>query len=60
MHKIDDEVAAFDIASGNKIWSAPVRGRACGLAVANGGLYVSTDAGIVYAFGSFEPGSIDN
>lgn len=47
----NDEVAAFDIANGNKIWSAPVNGRACGLAVANNGLYVSTDVGIIHAFG---------
>jgi len=47
----DDEVAAFDIANGNKIWSAPVNGRACGLAVANNALYVSTDVGIIHAFG---------
>ena len=56
----DDEVAAFDIATGNKVWSAPVSGRACGLAVANGGLYVSTDTGNIHAFGNFEPADINN
>jgi outer membrane protein assembly factor BamB len=46
----EHEVAAFDAASGNKIWSSPVNGRAYGLAVANGGLFVSTDTGCLYGF----------
>ncbi len=50
----DDEVAAFDSATGVKIWSAPVSGRACGLAVANGTLYVSTDLGSVHAFRAYD------
>jgi outer membrane protein assembly factor BamB len=56
----DNEVAAFDIANGNQTWSAPVSGRAYGLAVANGGLYVSTDTGNIHAFGNFEPADINN
>ena len=46
----DNEVAAFDSATGNKLWSASVQGRALGLAVAGGKLYVSTDLGFIYAF----------
>ena len=50
----DDEVAAFSSATGKKIWSGPVNGRACGLAVANGSLYVSTDSGSVHAFRDYD------
>jgi len=46
----DQAVAAFDAASGEKLWSAPVRGRALGLAVAAGRLYVSTDQGAIHVF----------
>jgi outer membrane protein assembly factor BamB len=48
----DNEVAAFDATAGAKLWSAPVQGRALGLAVANGLLYVSTDQGFIHAFAS--------
>jgi len=50
----DDEVAAFNSATGEKIWSAPVNGRACGLAVANGSLYVSTDLGSIHCFRDYD------
>ncbi|NOY80284.1 MAG: PQQ-binding-like beta-propeller repeat protein [Kiritimatiellaeota bacterium] len=43
-------VLAFDARSGAILWRGRVRGRAYGLAVANGALYVSTDAGILYRF----------
>ena len=46
----DDRVAAFDAASGKERWSAPVTGRAQGLAAANGRLYVSTDRGAIHCF----------
>jgi outer membrane protein assembly factor BamB len=46
----ENEVAAFASASGSKIWSSPVNGRAYGLAVANGRLIVSTDTGYLYSF----------
>lgn len=46
----ENEVAAFDSASGNKTWSRLVNGRAYGLAVAGGRLFVSTDAGYIYSF----------
>ena len=46
----DDKVAAFDARSGQREWQETVAGRACGLAAANGRLYVSTDAGTIHSF----------
>jgi outer membrane protein assembly factor BamB len=45
-----NEVAAFNAGNGEKLWTGRVRGQAGGLAVANGKLYVSTDAGLIHAF----------
>ncbi|MBI2926917.1 MAG: PQQ-binding-like beta-propeller repeat protein [Verrucomicrobia bacterium] len=45
-------VLALDAQTGQRVWSAPVTGKALGLAVANGDLFVSTDRGPVYCFGS--------
>ncbi|MCE5326534.1 MAG: PQQ-binding-like beta-propeller repeat protein [Planctomycetaceae bacterium] len=47
-----DEVIAVSAADGKKVWSAKVNGRARGLAVAGGRLYVSTDKGSVHCFAS--------
>ncbi|MCE5277995.1 MAG: PQQ-binding-like beta-propeller repeat protein [Planctomycetaceae bacterium] len=47
-----DEVFAVGAADGKKAWSAKVHGRARGLAVAGGRLYVSTDKGSVHCFAS--------
>jgi len=44
----EDEVAAFSAADGKQLWTHPVRGKAYGLAVADGTLYVSTDTGAVH------------
>jgi len=46
----DDEVAALSTADGSVLWTAPVNGRVHGLAVANGGLFVSTNKGTIYSF----------
>ncbi len=46
----DGEVAAFAAATGEKLWTGTVAGRAGGLAAADGRLYVSTDRGQVLAF----------
>ena len=45
-----DEVLAFDAASGRQIWRHRVDGKVQGLAVSGGSLLVSTDEGAVYAF----------
>ena len=47
----DDRVAAFDTTTGKMLWSASVTGKAHGLAVANGRLFVSTDRGTIHCFG---------
>jgi len=46
----DGEVAAYRTADGAKVFSAPVRGRAYGLAVAGGRLMVSTSRGDIHCF----------
>jgi len=51
----DDKVAGFDAATGNQLWTSPVEGKALGLAVSGGKLYVSTDKGLLYAF-TTQPG----
>ena len=45
-------VQAVDSATGKIVWEGEVPGRAKGLAVANGGLVVSTDTGALVCFGS--------
>ena len=44
------KVAAFGTTDGEETWSAPVTGKAYGLAVANGRLLVSTDRGAIHCF----------
>lgn len=46
------EVVALRASDGTRVWEAKVEGKAKGLAVADGRLLVSTDQGVVYAFGS--------
>lgn len=48
----DGEVAAYAAADGKEVWKAKVDGAAYGLAVANGRLYVSTDAGAIHCYSS--------
>lgn len=48
----EGRIAAFQEDDGKEIWSAEVDGTAWGLAVSEGRLLVSTDSGIVYAFGT--------
>lgn len=45
-----DEVAAFDRSTGETRWAGAVDGRAYGLAVADGRLFVSTDRGRIHSF----------
>ena len=51
----DDEMAAISALDGSVRWTAPVSGRVRGLAVANTGLYVSTDAGSIHCFRTRSP-----
>jgi len=46
----DNRVAAYSAEDGEPIWSGAVDGRAYGLAVADGGLFVSTDEGRIHCF----------
>lgn len=46
----EGEVAAFDLKTGRKVWTAKVEGRTYSLAVVGERLVVSTSAGRVYAF----------
>ncbi len=55
-----DQVSVFDRENGQTVWSAKVDGKARGLAVANGRLYVSTDKGKIYCFGSGPPRRTEN
>ena len=41
----EGKVAAYEITTGEQIWTAPIEGRAYGLAAAGGSLFVSTDLG---------------
>ncbi len=49
-----NEVVVYDAASGSEVARLDVDGRAYGLAVADGKLFVSTDRGTIYAFGAAE------
>ncbi|MDY0167209.1 MAG: PQQ-binding-like beta-propeller repeat protein [Thermoguttaceae bacterium] len=48
----DGKVVTFDATSGDLLWTAEVDGKARGLAVADGRLFVSTNTGAIYCFGS--------
>lgn len=55
----NDEVAAISTADGSIVWTARVNGRVRGLAVANGGLFVSTDLGAIHCFRTHSPCDLD-
>lgn len=46
----EDEVAGFNATDGKSAWKLPVRGKAYGLAAADGALLVSTDSGTIHCF----------
>ncbi len=46
----DDALASADPSTGAELWKAPVNGRVCGLAVANGRLFASLDIGAILCF----------
>ena len=47
----EGQVMAIDARTGEPAWSRDVAGKAYGLAVSDGRLYVSTDEGAIYCFG---------
>ena len=49
----------FDEQSGRHVWSSKVDGRAYGLAVSNGKLYVSTDKGTIHCFSNQKNDGLD-
>ncbi len=53
----EGQVARFALASGDPLWTAKVDGKAAGLAVADGSLFVSTDRGRILCFSGEAPGS---
>ena len=56
-----NEIVALDRSNGKKVWQQKVDGNVRGLAVDNGLLTVSTDAGNIYAFssaGETDPGKV--
>ncbi|MCP4643872.1 MAG: PQQ-binding-like beta-propeller repeat protein [bacterium] len=48
----ESSVSAVHGITGQDLWSAPVNGKACGLAVANQRLFVSTETGAIQCFAS--------
>ncbi len=50
----ENQVQAFDVQSGKKLWDIPVQGEAQGLAIVQGRLLVSTHKGIIHCF-EFDP-----
>ena len=46
----DGRIAAIDEPSGRIVWTTQVKGKAYGLAVASGQVYVSTDTGAIHCF----------
>ena len=48
----DRKVLAFDAASGEVLWTGEIDGKARGLAIADGRLFVSSDTGAIYCFGA--------
>ena len=46
----ENKIAAIMASTGKVIWDVPIDGKAFGLSVVNGGLYVSTDKGRIHCF----------
>ncbi len=53
-----DVVLAIDAKNGRKLWTHAVEGTAFGLAVADGALFASTDAGRLYCFRTERPATV--
>jgi len=50
-----DRVSAYNVADGKMLWRGNVQGKAYGLAVSDGRLYVSTDRGMIHSFQTGKP-----
>lgn len=50
-----DRVTAYAADDGRMLWRGNVQGNACGLAVSDGRLYVSTDRGMIHCFQTGQP-----
>ncbi len=50
----EGQVVALDTETGGLVWQSPIDGKAGGLAVANGRLFVSTTSGKIYCFAASE------
>lgn len=50
-----ERVSAYDVTDGKMLWRGNVQGKAHGLAVSDGRLYVSTDRGIIHCFQPGKP-----
>jgi len=48
----EDKIAAIEASTGKVVWDTPVNGKAYGLSVVNGSLFVSTEKGYIYCFRS--------
>jgi len=48
----EDKIAAIEPSTGKTLWEASVDGKAYGLSVINGGLFISTDKGWIHCFRS--------
>jgi len=46
-----DSVIALEATTGRELWTGKIDGKACGLAVSGGQLFVSTDKGTIHCFG---------
>ncbi|HOX37567.1 MAG TPA: PQQ-binding-like beta-propeller repeat protein [Candidatus Brocadiia bacterium] len=53
----DGEVVALAASNGSQVWEASIEGKALGLAVSEGKLYVSSDNGKIFAFAGGAPGT---
>lgn len=51
----DDKVFAYSATNGEQLWTAGVNGKAYGLAVSDGCLFVSTDKGTIHCFAQRDP-----
>lgn len=56
----DGQIMAFDAATGESLWTGEIQGKARGLAISDGRLFVSADTGAIYCFATepAQPGRV--